>query len=220
MDRRIKIAIILLFIGAIVLSIAAHVFAVFPGDLEISQAMREINNTGFSLVMQGVSTVGETFTGLLMIGAVTAFFLIGRRWPEAVFTFITGSNFVVTALIKVLVARPRPPYYLPNPSDTFPFIDQYSFPSGHVLFFVVFFGFIAYLAWFCQTGRVRMIIPALCCALILLIGPSRVYLGAHWSSDVLGSYIIGTLWLILIILGYRMALARMNTGSEGTPVRT
>ncbi len=218
MDRRIKIAIILLFIGAMVLSIAAHVFAFFPGDLEISQALREINNPGFSLVMQGVSALGETFTGLLMIGAATAFFLIRRRLPEAVFIFITGSNFVVTAIIKVLVARPRPPYYLPNPSDTFPLIDQYSYPSGHVLFFVVFFGFIAYLAWFYQTGRVRMIIPSLCGALILLIGPSRVYLGAHWASDALGSYIIGTLWLILIILGYRMALRRMKTGVEGNPV--
>jgi len=215
MDRRIKIAIILLFIGAMVLSIAAHVFAVFPGDLEISQALRGINNTGFSLVMQGVSAIGETVSGLLMIGAVTALFLIGRRWPEALFTFITGSNFAVTAVIKVLVARPRPPYYLPNPSDSFPLIDQYSFPSGHVLFFVVFFGFIAYLAWFYRAGRVRMIIPALCCVLILLIGPSRIYLGAHWASDVLGSYLIGTLWLILIILGYRMALRRMDTGVEG-----
>lgn len=218
MDRRLKIAIILLFIGAMVLSIAAHVFAVFPGDREISQTLREINNPGFSLVMQGVSAMGGTFTGLLMIGAATAFFLIGRRLPEAVFIFLTGSNFVVTALIKVLVARPRPPYYLLDPTDTFPLIDQYSYPSGHVLFFVVFFGFIAYLAWFYPAGRARMIVPALCGALILLIGPSRVYLGAHWASDVLGSYIIGTLWLVLIILGYRMALRRMKTGVEGSPV--
>lgn len=218
MDRRLKIAIILLFIGAMALSIAAHAFAVFPGDLEISQALRGINNPGFSLVMEEVSALGETFTGVLMIGAVTVFFLIRRRLPEAVFIFITGSNFMVTAIVKVLVARPRPPYYLPNPSDTFPLIDQYSFPSGHVLFFVVFFGFIAYIACFYQTGRVRMIIPALCGALILLIGPSRVYLGAHWASDALGSYIIGTLWLILIILGYRTALRWMNTGIEGNPV--
>jgi membrane-associated phospholipid phosphatase len=46
----------------------------------------------------------------------------------------------------------------------------------------------------------------------MLIGPSRIYLGAHWASDVVGSYIIGILWLFLVILGYQLALRRRNTG--------
>ena len=52
---------------------------------------------------------------------------------------------------------------------------------------------------------------AICCALIMLIGPSRVYLGAHWASDVLGSYIIGVLWLFVLILGYQMVLHKRTT---------
>ncbi len=200
--------------GAIVLSLAAHFFAVFPFDLKITDELREENNPVFSLIMQEVSAIGETVMGILMIGAATAFFLIRRRWLEAGFTLFTASNFVITAILKIVIARPRPPYYLPNPADTFPLIDQYSFPSGHVLFFVVFFGFIAYLAWLNPTGRVRIPIIAVCAVLILLIGPSRVYLGAHWASDVLGSYIIGILWLLSIILGYQLALHRRNTGVE------
>jgi len=105
-----------------------------------------------------------------------------------------------------LVARPRPPYFFLDPADVFPSINQYSFPSGHVLFFVVFFGFIAYLAWLHQTGFARISVIAICCALVLLIGPSRVYLGAHWASDVVGSYIIGVLWLFVLILGYQMVV--------------
>jgi undecaprenyl-diphosphatase len=42
----------------------------------------------------------------------------------------------------------------------------------------------------------------ICGLLIVLIGPSRVYLGAHWASDVIGSYVIGVLWLLMIILPY------------------
>ena len=42
----------------------------------------------------------------------------------------------------------------------------------------------------------------------MLIGPSRVYLGAHWASDAIGSYVIGVLWLVMIILGYRMTVHR------------
>ena len=214
MDRRINAAIVLLLTAAIAISLAAHFFAVFPFDLKITQELREENNPVFSLVMEGVSAIGETFTGILMIGAATVFFLIRLQWLEAGFTLFTASNFVITAILKLFIARPRPPYYLPNPSDTFPLIDQYSYPSGHVLFFVVFFGFIAYLAWIHQTGPVRKTSIAVCGALLLLIGPSRVYLGAHWASDVLGSYIIGALLLLFIILGFQLTLRSRNAGVE------
>lgn len=77
---------------------------------------------------------------------------------------------------------------------------------GHVLFFVIFFGFLAYLAWIHFAGRVRVILIATCAALIVLIGPSRIFLGAHWASDVAGGYIIGALWLFVLILLYQRAI--------------
>jgi undecaprenyl-diphosphatase len=212
MDRRVKTAILLMLACAIALSLAAHFFAFFPFDLKITRELQEEKNPAFSLVMQEVSAIGETWMALLMIGAATTFFIVRRRLLEAGFIILTASNFVLTSVLKILIARPRPPYFLVNPSDIFLSIDQYSFPSGHVLFFVVFFGFVAYLAWRYPTGHVRAIIIAVCGALIMLIGPSRIYLGAHWASDVLGSYIIGILWLFLVILGYQLALRRRNSG--------
>ena len=122
---------------------------------------------------------------------------------------------MLIAFVKVSVARPRPPYFFLDPADIFQSINQYSFPSGHVLFFVVFFGFIAYLAWLHQTGFARILVIAICSALVLLIGPSRVYLGAHWASDVVGSYIIGILWLFVLILGYQMVVAQENYQING-----
>jgi len=56
---------------------------------------------------------------------------------------------------------------------------------------------------------------ATCSALVMLIGPSRVYLGAHWASDVVGSYIIGVLWLFVLILGYQL-VAHRNHRFPGT----
>ena len=47
-------------------------------------------------------------------------------------------------------------------------------------------------------------------ALIVLIGPSRVFLGAHWASDVIGGYLIGTIWLIHLIIVYRRALQSVS----------
>jgi undecaprenyl-diphosphatase len=68
---------------------------------------------------------------------------------------------------------------------------------------VVFFGFFSYLAWLHFSGKLRIIAIAFCFALIAMIGPSRVFLGAHWMSDVVGSYIIGTIWLSILILAYQ-----------------
>ena len=95
-----------------------------------------------------------------------------------------------------------------NPSDIFQSFNQYAYPSGHVLFFVVFFGFVAYLAWKFLAGWVRWTAISICATLIVLIGPSRIYLGEHWVSDVIGSDIIGTFWLIILILLYQAALLR------------
>lgn len=189
---------------AIALSFTAHIFAVFPFDLKISHELQEEKNPEFALVMQGVSAIGDTWIGIVLVGSVSAFYIARRQLLEAGFILATLSNFVLTSFLKVLVARPRPPYFFLDPATIFQSINQYSFPSGHVLFFIVFFGFIAYLAWLHQTGRARIIVIAICGALIMLIGPSRVYLGAHWASDVMGSYIIGVLWLFVLILGYQL----------------
>jgi len=146
-----------------------------------------------------------------MVVAVSAFFIARRQLLEAGFILATLSSFVLISVVKVSVARPRPPYFSLDPAGIFQSVNQYSFPSGHVLFFVVFFGFIAYLAWLHQTGSARIVVIAICSALVILIGLSRVYLGAHWASDVVGSYIIGILWLFVVILGYQLVSRKRTT---------
>ena len=200
-----------MLVCAIALSFTAHIFAVFPFDLKISHELQEEKNPVFALVMQWISVIGDTWIGIVMVGAVSAFYIARCQLLEAGFILATLSNFVLTSFLKVLVARPRPPFFSLNPTDIFQSFNQYSFPSGHVLFFVVFFGFIAYLAWNHQTGLARIIVIAICSALILLVGPSRVFLGAHWASDVLGSYIIGVLWLFVLILGYHLISRKRTT---------
>lgn len=193
-----------MFACAIALSLTAHIFAVLPFDLKISHELQEEKNPVFALAMKGVSAIGDIWIGIVMVGVVAAFYIVRRQLLEAGFILATLSNFVLTSCVKVLVARPRPPNFFLDPASIFQSINQYSFPSGHVLFFVVFFGFVAYLVWLHQTGFARLSIIGICSVLVMLIGPSRVYLGAHWASDVVGSYIIGVLWLFVLILGYQL----------------
>ena len=195
---------------AVALSLTAHIFAVFPFDLKISHELQEVNNPVFSFTMQAVSAIGDTLVGIIMVGVVFAFYVARRQSLEAFFILATMSNFVLTLFLKLLVARPRPPDFFLDPADILSSVNQYSFPSGHVLFFVVFFGFIAYLAWLHQAGFPRIMVITVCSALVILIGPSRVYLGAHWASDVAGSYIIGVLWLFVLVLGYQLVAQKIH----------
>jgi undecaprenyl-diphosphatase len=75
----------------------------------------------------------------------------------------------------------------------------YSFPSGHVVTYVAFFGFAAHLAGIdVHSPTLSWLIILPCAGMIALVGPSRIYLGAHWASDVLGAYLLGGLWLGLV----------------------
>jgi membrane-associated phospholipid phosphatase len=208
MDRKIETVILLLLACGIGLSIAAHLFAVFPFDLKVTHELQEVQNPAFAAAMQGVSALGAPLIEVVLIGSVTLVFLVRGMKTEAVFVLATMSSVVLTAILKVLVGRPRPPLYPPNPIDLFLAIDQYSFPSGHVLFFVVFFGFLAYLGWVHLSGWLRLLVMGICTFLIVAIAPSRIYLGAHWASDVIGSYVIGTLLLIILVLLYRHAVQK------------
>jgi len=58
------------------------------------------------------------------------------------------------------------------------------------------------------SGRLRVIAITICAALIVLIGRSRIFLGAHWASDVAGGYLIGMIWLFVLILAYQWIVHR------------
>lgn len=206
MDLKVETVMVLLLACGIALSIAAHLFAVFPFDLSVTHELQEVNNPAFSSVMRGVTFFGDPWSEVALILAVTLFLLHRNMRTEAIFVMATLSSVILTAILKVLVGRPRPPLYLSNLADLFLAIDRYSFPSGHVLFFVVFFGFVGYLGWVHLSGWLRTFLVSLCGFLIVLIAPSRIFLGAHWASDVIGSYVIGTLLLIILILLYQHAV--------------
>jgi membrane-associated phospholipid phosphatase len=207
-NRKIVLALVLMLASAIALSYAASRYPVLPLDLKSYEELQEQASPFFDELMQGVSYLGEALmvTVLTIIAVVT--FALRRQWLEAIFMLATTSNVLLTFVLKELIHRARP-FRMPVSANEFiQNINQYSYPSGHVLFFVVFFGFFAYLAWINFAGRVRIIVIVTCAALIVLIGPSRVFLGAHWTSDVIGSYVIGTIWLLVLIFAHQLAIRR------------
>ncbi len=127
--------------------------------------------------------------------------LLGLR-VEAVFQALAWGTSGISFFVKAVMKRPRP--------DRSEFrvaiarIGGSSFPSGHVLNYMGVYGFLAYLAHTLIRPKAprRLIVSGLV-TLLALVGPSRVYLGHHWFTDVLASYLLGTSYLIGATALYR-----------------
>ena len=119
-----------------------------------------------------------------------------------------GASFLAT-LVKLRMKRPRPAH--PTINVVLARIGGTSFPSGHVLGYVGVYGFLAYVIHsLVRPAGLRRAAVAFLLALIALVGPSRVYLGHHWTTDVLASYCLGGSYLISLIEVYRVARARFD----------
>lgn len=184
-----------------VLFVLARSIPYFAFDLPISLAVQSLQSNALDAVMVFISSFGYSPVSYLICGLVLVFLILrGLRW-EALTTLLALAIVPIGLAIKLAVARPRPTSDLVRVLSS---ISESSFPSGHVLMYTGLFGIVLFLlytlaprAWWRTLGIV------VAGALIALIGVSRIYLGMHWFSDVLGAYLLASLWLILVIYVYR-----------------
>jgi undecaprenyl-diphosphatase len=212
-NKEIAKSFVLMLVLAISISYAASKFTVLPFDQKSYHELQEKASPAFSISMQMISYLGEAKIAATLTIIAMAVFALRRQWIEAIFILATTSSVLIAFALKDIIQRTRPFPVTEDETGLVQSINQYSYPSGHVLFFVVFFGFLAYLAFIHFTGRLRTGIIIICAIPIVLIGPSRIFLGVHWASDVVGSYIIGTLWLFVLIFAYQWAVKRKHQES-------
>ncbi|HYJ32460.1 MAG TPA: phosphatase PAP2 family protein [Candidatus Binatia bacterium] len=190
----------------VVLAVAAHYVPYFRIDLVITRAFQSDKGALFDGLMRGLSWVGFVpQVDLLIVLMIAVLFLLGLRW-EAVAAMFAALGPVVGSLIKLIVARPRPSADVVHVLRR---LDTLSFPSGHVLLATAFYGFLAFLSYaLLKPGWLRTILLVIFGVFIALMGPSRIYLGQHWFSDVMGAYVLGSLWLALSVRVYRWGKLR------------
>jgi undecaprenyl-diphosphatase len=184
-------------------------------DLAATQAIQGVTVPWFGALMLAVSAFGFFPQSILMIGGVALLLWQAGYRTESRFTLMASGSVVLTEAIKWLVGRPRPTADLVTVVQG---VSGHSFPSGHTLFYVTFFGFLAYLAYAqLKRGRIRTAVLWTTGLLILLVGPSRIWMGQHWASDVLASYALGLSVLVALVQWYgrrRLATAQATAGTE------
>lgn len=123
------------------------------------------------------------------------FLLIFKNKRYGIFVIFNAFNILIlNILLKLIFMRDRP-YDLMIITET-----GYSFPSGHAMCALGFYGFIIYLTWhFNLEKKVKITFTILLSILIVLLGVSRVYLGVHYASDVLAGYMVSAAYLIIYI---------------------
>ncbi|MCC6612672.1 MAG: phosphatase PAP2 family protein [Anaerolineae bacterium] len=129
--------------------------------------------------------------------AVIALILAARRqWLNLLaWSVALAGGQVLNFLLKTLFARPRPVFADPVVIESY-----YSFPSGHAMFSLIAYGMLAYLiGLYVKNHYARILVVFLAVLAIVLIGISRMVLGVHYLSDVVGGFIAGGVWLATCI---------------------
>jgi undecaprenyl-diphosphatase len=195
-----------------VMAVLAHRYAYFEWDLWMARKIQSIAGPGLNLFMVWISELGNGWKAFALVVVAGVALIAARFRIEGVIIMAgVGAGSLINRLLKAISARPRPIDTLVEVTGRF---NHESFPSGHVVFFIEFFGFLFFLSYvLLKPGWLRRASLTLSGVPILFIGISRVYLGAHWPSDVVGAYLAGGLWLMLMIEVYRRLKARSQKSS-------
>ncbi|MGA5130911.1 phosphatase PAP2 family protein [Streptomyces olivoreticuli] len=177
---------ILLFALAITLGlVAAHTHLIQPHDLQLDRTIQKLRTGWLNHTMEGVSYLASPVAGVVILALWSGWLLFVRRRPmRAVATFlVVAIGWNSTQLAKAIVARPRPPReFMLDPE-----IGSNSFPSGHTAFTVA----VAVAAYFLLRESRHRRTAVVCGVLaVLLVAFSRMYVGAHYPTDTLGSVLI------------------------------
>jgi membrane-associated phospholipid phosphatase len=189
------------------LAVLAKTVAYFTFDVTITHTVQAFSAGWFGALMYGLSWIGfAPQVWMLSLAMLVFLYASGLKWEAVVCLVSVILSSALGVGIKVLVDRPRPSANLVHVISQ---LKDYSFPSGHVLYFTTAFGFLLFLSYTLlkpSWGRTALLVVL--GAMVALIGLSRIFEGQHWASDVLAAYLLGSVWLGLSILIYRWGKPR------------
>jgi len=165
-------------------------------DQEIYQFLQALRTPWGDRILVAVTELGDSLVNLFIGAAVLLPLLLKRKFRAASYWLIAvGGGAAMVQLFKWALHRPRP-------ISIYQGVSSWGFPSGHTTMSVVLYGFLAILLVRSFNPRWRWLPFAAAIGMSLLIAFSRLYLGAHWLSDVLGGLSLGWAWVTLLGIFY------------------
>lgn len=186
---------LLLFALIIFIYAARKVFILQDSNFDdrVFNSVKPYINPGTTRLMEFITFLGKHTLLIPLNFALIAFFIYRKeKWFAARIAALSLSSLLLMFVLKLYFQRPRP--LLPVLGEA----KGFSFPSGHALISVVFYGLFIHMIWHeVKTKWLRTLLIALIGFLILLIAFSRIYLRVHYASDVIAGIAAGFIWLVL-----------------------
>lgn len=201
-EARLLLALGLLLLGAawLFLGILEDVVSgdqLVNADQSIYRALQDLRSAPGDAVMITITELGDTVVVIGVAAAVFLYLLWIRAWrTSAYWLAAVGGASALNTIIKLALHRPRPGELFYTGASAF------SFPSGHSTTNMAMYGFLGFLVAREVRPALRPSVGLAAIVMILLIAMSRLYLGAHWFSDVAAGLAFGTLWLSALIMSY------------------
>lgn len=183
----------------IALFILAWVYPKFPGDDQVLrgiQSLHALQAPWLDGVARVMDELGELPVVLGLVGVLTLALFAGGRRTDALMAIATLFFMAAGQTLKPVVGRARP-------DDTLTAVESmgFAFPSGHSVYAFLFGGLLIYLAGdLIRNTLVRRTVQVAIGLWVMAMGTSRVYLGVHWPSDVIGGFMFGAIALTVIIM--------------------
>ena len=166
-------------------------------DAAIYHALQGLRTTAGDAIMIAFTELGDTVVVIAVTVAVFVYLAWKRAWRSAAYWLaaVAGAS-ALNTVIKLALHRARPGELFYTGASAF------SFPSGHSTTNMALYGFLAFLVAREVKPAQRTLVGIAAITLVLLIAMSRLYLGAHWFSDVVAGLAFGTLWLAVLMIFY------------------
>ncbi len=187
-------------------------------DVPLLQTAVRVRSSGLDTFAAGVAYVfGPVGMPCLAVAALLVLALCRRSWTPVILVVGAGlGSLLMTVAGKDVIGRHRPPLVDAIP----PYEYSPSFPSGHALNATVVCGVVGYLLWL----RRRTVAARVACVVVpvvvaVVVGLTRVVLGAHWFTDVVAAWLLGAGWLAVVVTAHRLYLTARRRGAPEQPAR-
>lgn len=182
-------------------------------DQSVTEYVTSFRTPGLNSFFIFVTDLGDVYAYLTAMILVTIFLFVKLRSWKFILQLL--GVLILSALSNIALKRV---FDRARPTDEhLVVIESLSYPSGHAMSAMAFYGFLIYLIYQIKMGKwIRAFLTVLFALLILAIGISRIYLGVHFPSDVAGGFIAGLIWVAFCIILFNIIdLLRKRKANRG-----